>query len=117
MRLPSIKFNKIKEFLRKFFRTLAEKTFFTFLGLFFLALIFGTLLFYKNVILVKKAQPEISAKLIQLNEKLLEEILGESENRQKKFEETELKEYPDPFWRITPPPEETGPEEESTPTP
>lgn len=109
MRLPSIKFNKIKEFLRKFFRTLAEKTFFTFLGLFFLALIFGTFLFYKNVILVKKAQPEIFKKPLQLNEKLLGEILGESENRQKKFEETELKEYPNPFWRIIPP-EETGPE-------
>ena len=114
MRLPSIKFNKIKEFLRKFFRTLAEKTFFTFLGLFFLALIFGTFLFYKDVILVKKAQPEIFKKPLQFNEKLLEEILGESENRQKKFEETELKQYPDPFRRIIPP-EETGPEEELTP--
>ena len=97
MPLPRIKFDKIKEFFKKASSFLAEKAFFTFLGLFSLALIFSSLLFYKNVILAKRAQPEILGKPLQFNEKLLNQVLKEMENRKKIFEEIEKKQYSDPF--------------------
>ncbi len=106
MRLPQIKFDKIKEFLKKASLFLAEKAFFTFLGFFSLALIFSSFLFYKNVILANKAQPEILGKPLQFNEKLLNQILKEMENRQRIFEEIEKKQYLDPFSKIISLPEE-----------
>lgn len=115
MRLPLIKFNKIKEFLGKAPRVLAEKAFLTFLGLFFLALILGGFLFYKNVILVKRVQPEILEKPLQFNEEPLKKILIDLGNRKIKFEETEKKQYPDPFWGTISPPEVSPPG--LTPTP
>jgi len=102
-----IKIERSKEFLRKAVWVLAEKAFLTFLSLFFLALIFGAFLFYKNVILAKKIRPEALERPLQFNEGLLRKILSEQENRKVKFEETEKKQYPDPFRSGTPPKEES----------
>lgn len=105
MPLPRIKFDKIKEFLKKASFILAEHAFFTFLGLLSFALIFSSFLFYKNVILAKKTQPEILGKPLQFNEKLLNQVLKEMENRKKLFEEIEKKQYLDPFSKIISPEE------------
>lgn len=92
-----IKINKIKEFLRKFLRILGEEAFLFFLVLIFLALILGGLLFYKYSFLVEKAKPEVLEKPLQFEEKTHQEVLKILKELQKKFEETELKKYPDPF--------------------
>lgn len=97
MKIKKIKLNEIKVFFNKLPRTLGEKAFLTFLGLLIIFLIFGALLFYKYVFLVKKAQPEILEKPLQFKGELFQEILEKFAEREQKFEETETKEYPDPF--------------------
>lgn len=95
-----IKFGKIKEFLEKLPRIIAEHFFLAFLVLVFFALIFGGILVFKSIILIEKLEPEITEKAVQFRESTYQKILTEWENRQKRFEETEKKEYPDPFLKV-----------------
>ncbi|MCJ7786674.1 hypothetical protein MUP06_00460 [Patescibacteria group bacterium] len=97
MKIPKIKFNKIKIFFKKLPRILGEKAFLAFLFLLFISLILGGIIFYKYSILAEKAEPRIIEKPLQFKEKVYQEILNEWEAREKRFKETELKEYPDPF--------------------
>lgn len=99
MKIKKIRFNKIKVFFSKLPRILGERAFLTFLGFLIIFLIFGAFLFYKYIFSVERAQPEILEKPLQFNEKLFQEILEKFEERAKKLEETELKEYPNPFTR------------------
>jgi len=98
----SIKFNKLKGSLKRLPRILAEHIFLSFLGLLSLALIFGGFIFYKYSILTEKIEPKILEKPLQFKEALYQKILEEWQIRQKRFEEAELKEYPDPFRGPTP---------------
>ena len=97
MKIPKIKFNKIKIFFKKLPRILGENAFLTFLSLLFISLILGGIIFYKYSILAEKAEPPIIKKPLQFEEKIYQKILNEWEAREKRFKETELKEYPDPF--------------------
>ena len=99
MKIKKIKFNKIKTFFIKLPRILGEKAFLTFLGFLIIFLIFGALLFYKYIFLAEKVQPEITEGPLQFNEELFQEILQKFEEKQRKFEETKTKAYPDPFVR------------------
>ncbi len=99
MKINKINLKKIKGFFGKLSRILGEKAFLTFLGLLIIFLIFGAFLFYKYIFLVEKTQPEILEKPLQFNEGLLWEILQRFEEKEKKFEETKTKEYPNPFIR------------------
>lgn len=101
MRIPKFKLDKIKEFLGKLPRILGKHHFFTLLVLIFLALILGSLIFYKYSILVEQEKPEVLEKPLQFKEKTFQEILTIWESRQKRFEEAELKEYPDLFLELT----------------
>lgn len=97
MRLPKIKIKKIKEFLKRLPRTLGEKAFFVFLALLFLALIFGGIIFYQYKILVKRTEIQITEEPLKFQEKTYQEILKIWQEREKKFQEADLKEYPNPF--------------------
>jgi len=97
MKISRIKLKKFKEFLKRLPRTLGEKVFFLFLGLLLLALIFGGIIFYKYSILAKKAEPKITEKPLQFKEKTYQKVLKIWQEREKKFQETDLKQYPDPF--------------------
>lgn len=101
MKILKLKFKREKEFLKKLPRILGEQAFLTFLALLFLALIFGGFLFYKYSILAEKAEPEIPEKPLEFQEKTYQEVLKIWQDRQKKFEETEFKIYPDPFKGLT----------------
>ncbi|MDP2967333.1 MAG: hypothetical protein Q8N87_02900 [bacterium] len=101
MKIPKIKFNKIKIFFKKLPRILGEKAFLTFLFLLFISLILGGIIFYKYSILAEKAEPRIIEKPLQFKEKVYQKVLDEWEAREKRFKETELKEYPDPFRGLT----------------
>jgi len=57
--MRKIKLKKIKEFLIKLPGILANQAFLSFLGLLFLALIFGGILLYKYEILVQKEKVEV----------------------------------------------------------
>lgn len=97
MRLPQIKIKKIKEFLKKLPRTLGEKAFFVFLGLLLIALIFGGIIFYQYNVLAKRAEVQIIEKPIQFQEKAYQDILKIWQEREKRFQATDFKTYPDPF--------------------
>ena len=97
MRFPKFKLNKFKEKLGKTPRILGERAFLTSLVCILFALILGGLIIYKYGILIQKVEPQIFKKPLQFQENLYQKILAEWEARQKKFEETELKIYPDPF--------------------
>ena len=96
-----IKLNKITLSLKKIARVLAENSFVTFLGLFIIALGIGALLFYKYIILVQKTQPQITENPIQFKEKTYEGILQIWEEREKEFQATQSKQYPNPFYIVT----------------
>lgn len=97
-----IKLTRIKKILKKILWTLGEKTFLFFLVFLFLGIAFSIILFYQSSVSAKKFQQEILEKPLQLDEGLLGKILGIREKREKIFNETEQKQYPDPFWRIIP---------------
>lgn len=91
------KIKKIKEVFKKLPRGLAENAFLTFLVLFFLALILGGLLFYQYSILAQEKRPKVLEVPLPFNEKVFQDILQIWQERQKKFEEKEPKEPPNPF--------------------
>ncbi|MDI6603244.1 MAG: hypothetical protein QME57_03980 [Patescibacteria group bacterium] len=97
MRISRLKIKKIKEFLKRLPRTLGERAFFVFLGLLLLALIFGGIIFYKYNILVKKVKVQIIEEPLQFQEKAYQDILKIWQEKEKKFQETDLKQYPNPF--------------------
>ena len=105
MNIRKIKLGKIKDKISKLPRALAEKAFFTFLGLIFIVLIFSALLYYKDIFLVERTKPEIFDKPLQLNESAFQEISNKLQDRAKRFQEAGFKTYPDLFARpsATPP--------------
>jgi len=94
---PKLKTKKIKDFFKKLPRTLGEKALLTFLGFLFLALIFGGIIFYKYGILAQKAEPQITEKPFQFEEKTYEGVLKIWQEKEKRFEAADLKIYPNPF--------------------
>jgi predicted neutral ceramidase superfamily lipid hydrolase len=96
-RLKRIQLNKIREFLKKLPRILAEQAFISFLVLLLLALILGGLIFYKYSILVQKEKLEVPEGPIQFKEKTYQEVLKIWQEREKKFEEANSKQYLNPF--------------------
>ena len=97
MKIPKFNFKKIKEFFGKLPRILGEHHFLTLLAFILLALILGGLTFYQYSFLAERTEPEVWEKPLHFHEKTFQEILKIWENRQKRFEEAELKEYPDLF--------------------
>lgn len=120
MKIPKLKFEKLTKFFKKLPRILGTHTFLTFLGLLVLALIFGSLIFYKYSFLAEKEKPEVFEKPLQFKEKTYQEVLKIWQKREERFEEADFKEYPDPFREIKEKPpvmEEKKIEEEIIPEP
>ena len=97
MKISEIKFDKLKSFLSKLPRKMAERAFITFLGFLLLFLIFGALLFYKYVFLAQNVTPDILDDSAKFNEKLFQEISQKITERGQNFKSADLKQYPDPF--------------------
>jgi len=97
MKIPKIKFNKVKAIFKKFPRILGEHSFLTFLFLLFISLVLGGIIFYKYSILAEKAETQTIKKPLQFEEEIYQKILNEWGNRENKFKEAELKEYPELF--------------------
>ena len=101
MKIPKLKIKKIKEFFKRLPRTLGERAFLTFLGLLSIALIFGGIIFYQYNIFVKKTNVEIREQPLQFQTNTYQELLKIWQEREKKFQETDFKEYQDPFRGLT----------------
>ena len=109
MKITGIKFNTIKIFFRKLPRILGEKAFLSFLALLFLDLIFSGLVFYKYSVLIQNKKLDIpqAEKPIQFKEKTYQDVLTIWQKKEKRFQETETKIYPNPFQTATSSPEES----------
>lgn len=92
-----IKLKEFKNFLKRLPKNLAQRAFLVFLGLFFLSLILGGIIFYKYLVLVQRAKPKTSEKILQFEEKTYEKILKFWQEREERMKEADLKEYPNPF--------------------
>ena len=97
MKISKIKFKKIKSFFKKLPKTLGEKSFLTFLLFLSIALFFGGLIFYRYVVLIKKANPEILERPFRFDQKTYQILLDFWQEKEKTFQWADLKEYPDLF--------------------
>ena len=97
MKIPKIKTKKIKGFFKKLPQVLAERAFLTFLFLFLIVLIIGGIVFYKYDVLAKKAEPQILEKPLQFQEKTYQSVLRVWQEKEKRFNEADFQEYPNPF--------------------
>jgi len=95
--IPKIKTKKIKEFFKKLPQVLAERAFLTFLFLFLIVLIIGGIVFYKYNVLAKKAEPQILEQPLQFQEKTYQSVLKIWQEKEKRFEAADFKEYLNPF--------------------
>lgn len=101
IKIRQIKFKKIKKILEKLPRVLGEHTFLTFLGLLFTALISGIFVFYQCGILAKPAILKNGEQVLEFDDELHQKILKEWQDRNEKFLNINLKQYPDPFLGLT----------------
>jgi len=100
MKVSKIKLNKIKNFFEKLPEILGERAFLSSLGFLLFSLILGGLIFYQYAILAERKEPEISKKPLQFNKKNYQEILGVWQEKEKRFQGTDSKEYLDLFQEI-----------------
>ena len=115
MKLPRIKLKNIKDFLTKLPKTLGDHAFLTFLGFLFLAFIIGGIIFQKYSISAEKEMPGVGEKPLQFKENTYQKVLEIWQKKEKKFEEADFKQYPDPFRGIKVEPSEPGPGPEEEP--
>jgi hypothetical protein len=97
MKIPKLKLKKVKDFLKKAPRGLAEKSFPVFLGLFVLSLIFGAFVFYKYNTLIKEKEILIEGELFQFKEEIYKEVLQIWKDQEIRFQTTDSRDYPNPF--------------------
>ena len=97
LKFRKIKLNGIQRFLSKLLKMFGEKPFLTSLGLILISLIIGGLVFYKYSILAENKKPEAQSSALILDEQTLQKILNTWQERQNEFEQTQTKEYPNPF--------------------
>lgn len=96
-----IKFGRIKKFLEKFLLSIVKHDFLTSLFLFLLSLVFGGILFYKYCILTKRAEPEALEQSFLIKKEVYQDVLKVWQENEKKIQEADFKEYPDPFRKST----------------
>ena len=95
--MKSKKIKKLNNLLGKLSLNIAQHAFVTCLFLFFLALILGGLLFYKYSILSQKKYLEGLDWGFSLEEDAYQQVIKTWQVQDRKFQEADFKEYPDPF--------------------
>jgi hypothetical protein len=99
--LKAIKFDKIK----KLPLIIAKHAFYTSLILFLLSLAIGLILFYKYIILAQEAEFEDTDQNYLLDEEAYKDIKKVWQEHENMLEQTDFKEYPNPFIESVPFPE------------
>lgn len=92
-----IEFKKLKNFLKGLPRALAEKALLALLALIVFALILGALVFYNYSFLAERKEPILEKEALEFREDLFQRFLGEYQAREKRFQGTGAKAYPDLF--------------------
>lgn len=99
--MPKIKGSaKLKMFFLRLPKFLAQRAFLTFLLLFLISLMLGSLVFYRYS-LAKKEMPQTQALPLQFKEKTYENLLTIWRERGERFEESKTKTYPNLFQPLT----------------
>lgn len=101
MKILKINTKKLKRNFKRLIWILADKAFLTFLILFLIGLIFNGIIFYRYNILIKKAEIKTTEIPFQFKEKIFQDVLKTWQEKENRFNETETKQYPDPFRMIT----------------
>jgi len=76
----------------------AEYAFITSLVFLAVSLIIGSLVFYKYSILPEKTEVPVEEVPLQFNEQTYQAVAKQWEDREKRFNEVDKKEYTNPFW-------------------
>ena len=98
--MPKLKKFKLKEvtvFFQKLPLILGKNAFLTFLGLFILALIFASFVFYTSYILIKDIDFDIIQEEFKFDSQAYQEVLEIWQEKEKRLKETDSKIYPNPF--------------------
>jgi len=95
--MPKIKTKKIKKKIYRFCEILAQRTFVSFLVLFFIILFISGIIFYIYGYLIVNQEVEIQTKQIQINDELYNQFLEYYIQRKDVFNSTDIKEYDNPF--------------------
>jgi len=98
--------NKVKKLLGKVPLIVTMHAFWACLILFILSLTIGANLFYKYNILAQRAEPEGLEQTVLFKERTYQKVLKIWQEREKRFQEADFKEYPDPFLETVSFPEE-----------
>jgi len=101
-----VKINKLKKFLSKVPLIITMHSFRACLILFILSLAIGANLFYKYNILAQRAEPESLEPSVLFKEKTYQQVLKIWQERDKRFQEADFKEYSNPFLERVPFPDE-----------
>ena len=97
LKLKKFKLKEVKVFFQKLPLILGKNAFLTFLGLFILALIFASFMFYINYILIRDMDFDIIQKEFKFDSQAYQEILEIWQEKEQRFKETDSKSYPNPF--------------------
>jgi len=95
--MHKIDLRKTKKILIKLSFKVAQRTFISFLVLFFIFLFISGVIFYKYGYLIANQEVEIYTKQIQINDKMYNQFLEYYIQRKNTFNLTEVKEYSNPF--------------------
>jgi len=90
--------NKIKDFLNKILRAIAEHSFLTFSFLFIISLALGVFIFFQCSVLVESpAQKTGEEKSFDSEARNYQDIKDEWNRKKEIFSQTEIKQYSNPF--------------------
>jgi len=98
--------NKIKKPLSKVPLIITMHAFWACLILFLLSFAIGANLFYKYSILAQKSESESLEQTVLFKEKTYQQVLEIWQERDERFQQADLKEYPNPFSGVVSFPEE-----------
>ena len=95
--IKKINLKKIKLFLKRLPEILAGKPFFTLLALIVLVLVLGAFIFHRFSLLFERRLAPFEEEPLEFREELCRKFLETLDEKERRFEETELKSYFDLF--------------------
>lgn len=96
-KVTKIKVKEIADFFKKLPFILGKNAFLSFLGLFILAILFASFIFYTNYIAIKNIESDIIQQEFKFESESYQEILQIWQERENRLKETDFKSYPNPF--------------------
>ena len=96
-KFKQIKFKGFQKFFGGIVRFLCERALFTFFLFLLLSFLFSSYIYYQYSILTERTQLEAIGQSVKFNKSNYEEVLNIWQERDKKFHEVGVKEYPELF--------------------